>query len=210
MGPGAFRLYRPLSRVGRVAPLAAGHVGGRRTGTLRDGLPDLASLLARHALTDPWKIRWAPRWCPVRYVVFDLLYHGGQCLLREPLRERRARLAALCAEVPLPEVIFSAGVVGAGRAWYEAVVAQGHEGMVAEYLTSPYQPGRPRRPGQDQAAREKVGHRSSTMTRRIPVKIEAGWRRCGPAPRELGESNKRRSYRPMRFRHLSRRRVLPR
>jgi ATP-dependent DNA ligase len=109
---------------------------------LRDGLPHLASLLSRHALTDPWKIRFAPRWCPVRYVVFDLLYHHGQCLLREPLRERRARLAALCAELPLPEVIFSAGIVGAGRAWFEAVVAQGHEGIVAKFLASPYQPGR--------------------------------------------------------------------
>ena len=66
----------------------------------------------------------------------------GRCLLREPLRERRARLAALCAEVPLPEVVFSAGVVGAGRAWFEAAVAQGHEGIMAKFLASPYQPGR--------------------------------------------------------------------
>ena len=58
------------------------------------------------------------------------------------MRERRARLAALCAELPLPEVVFSAGVVGAGRAWFEAVVAQGHEGIVAKFLASPYQPGR--------------------------------------------------------------------
>jgi ATP-dependent DNA ligase len=109
---------------------------------LRDGLPDLASVLSRHALTDPWKIRFAPRWCPVRYVVFDLLYHAGRCLLREPLRERRARLETLCAEMPLPEIIFSAGVVGPGRAWFEAAVAQGHEGAVAKFLASPYQPGR--------------------------------------------------------------------
>jgi ATP-dependent DNA ligase len=109
---------------------------------LRDGLPDLASLLSRHALADPWKIRFAPRCCPVHYVVFDLLYHAGGCLLREPLRERRTRLAALCAEVPLAEVIFSTGVAGAGRAWFEAVVAQGHEGILAKYLVSPYQAGR--------------------------------------------------------------------
>lgn len=109
---------------------------------LRDGLPELASLLARHALTDPWKIRFAPRWCPVRYVVFDLLYHAGRCLLREPLRERRARLAELCAAGPLPEVIFSEGLRGAGRAWYEAAVAQGHEGIMAKHLASPYRPGR--------------------------------------------------------------------
>jgi ATP-dependent DNA ligase len=109
---------------------------------LRNGLPDLASVLSRHALANPWKIRFAPRWCPVHYVVFDLLYHGGRCLLREPLQERRTRLAALCAETPLAEVIFSTGVVGAGRAWFEAVVAQGHEGIMAKFLGSPYQAGR--------------------------------------------------------------------
>ncbi len=32
VGPRTFRLHRPLSRIGGVAPLAAGHVGGRRTG----------------------------------------------------------------------------------------------------------------------------------------------------------------------------------
>jgi len=109
---------------------------------LRDGLPDLASLLSRHALSDPWKIRLAGGWCPVRYVVFDLLYHAGESLLRAPLRERRERLAALCRAVPLAEVIFSEGVMGAGRAWYEAAVAQGHEGVVAKHLASGYQPGR--------------------------------------------------------------------
>ena len=109
---------------------------------LREGLPDLPSLLSRHALSDPWKIRFAPGWCPVRYVVFDLLYHAGESLLRAPLRERRERLAALSAAVPLAEVIFSAGVVGAGRAWYEAAVAQGHEGVMAKHLASSYQPGR--------------------------------------------------------------------
>jgi hypothetical protein len=30
---------------------------------LRGGLPDLAGLLRRHQLIDPWKIRHAGRWC---------------------------------------------------------------------------------------------------------------------------------------------------
>jgi DNA ligase-1 len=45
---------------------------------VRGGLPHLASLLARHFLTNPWKIRQAARWCPVHYVAFDLLYHRGR------------------------------------------------------------------------------------------------------------------------------------
>ena len=41
------------------------------------GRPDLPRLLRRHGLADPWRIAQAKRWCPVRYVVFDLLYHAG-------------------------------------------------------------------------------------------------------------------------------------
>ena len=109
---------------------------------VRGGLPHLASLLQRHFLTDPWKIRQAARWCPVHYVVFDLLYHRGQCLLREPLGRRREMLVELCASVTVPGVLWSAGVVGTGMAFYEAVVASGHEGVVAKALASPYRPGR--------------------------------------------------------------------
>ena len=50
-----------------------------------EGQPDLPWLLRRHGLTDPWRIRQARHWCSVRYVLFDLLYHAGRCLLREPL-----------------------------------------------------------------------------------------------------------------------------
>jgi ATP-dependent DNA ligase len=110
--------------------------------TLRAGRPCLAALLQRHALTDPHQIRWAPSWCPVQFLVFDLLYYAGCSMLREPLARRRQLLAELCAAVPVPGVAFSAGVVGAGRAFYQAVVAAGHEGMMAKLLTAPYRPGR--------------------------------------------------------------------
>jgi DNA ligase-1 len=110
--------------------------------TVRAGRPCLAALLRRHALTDPLQIRWAQRWCPVRFVVFDLLYYRGRSLLRQPLERRRQRLAALCAAAPVPGVEFSAGVVGPGRAIYQAAVAAGHEGVMAKLLTGPYRPGR--------------------------------------------------------------------
>ena len=38
-----------------------------------EGRPKLRRLLRRHGLTDPWRIRQAKQWCPVRYVLFDLL-----------------------------------------------------------------------------------------------------------------------------------------
>jgi bifunctional non-homologous end joining protein LigD len=104
------------------------------------GVPDLSLLLQRHGLTDSWKIGQAWRWCAVRYVLFDLLYHRGHCLLRQPLSARRAALAEACVRLDAPEVVFSAGVVGAGKAFFAAAVAQGHEGVVAKHLASPYRP----------------------------------------------------------------------
>ena len=52
------------------------------------GRPDLRSLLRRHGLTDAWRIRQARRWCSVRYVLFDLLYHAGRCLMGASLVRR--------------------------------------------------------------------------------------------------------------------------
>src|SRR5262245_26735804 len=37
-----------------------------------NGRPDLQRLLRRHVLNDPWRIRQAKQWCPVRSVLFDL------------------------------------------------------------------------------------------------------------------------------------------
>jgi ATP-dependent DNA ligase len=109
---------------------------------LRAGRADLAALLRRHQLVQAWRIGQAWRWCPVHYVLFDLLYHGGHSLLDEPLARRREVLAELCAALGAPGVQFSAGVVGRGRAFYEAVLEQGHEGVLAKHLASKYRPGR--------------------------------------------------------------------
>jgi ATP-dependent DNA ligase len=107
-----------------------------------DRRPALTRLLQRHGLTDPWRRSQARRWCPVHYVVFDLLYHRGRCLLHQPLARRREELAELTDRLGLDEVVFSAGVVGRGTALYAAALAQGHEGVMAKHLSSPYRPGR--------------------------------------------------------------------
>ena len=107
-----------------------------------DGRPDLPRLLRRHGLTDPWRIAQARHWCPVRYVLFDLLYHAGRCLLREPLARRRLLLAEVCERLDLGQVQFSDAVVGQGTALYVAALAQGHEGVMAKRLASTYRSGR--------------------------------------------------------------------
>jgi bifunctional non-homologous end joining protein LigD len=106
-----------------------------------DGRPDLPQLLRRHGVTHPWRIRQSRRWCPVRYAVFDLLYHGGHCLVQEPLSRRRGVLAEAYQRLDAVGVRFSEGVMGQGRALY-AALGQGHEGVMAKHLASTHRPGR--------------------------------------------------------------------
>jgi len=42
----------------------------------------------------------------------------------------------------MPELAVAPGMVGAGRAFFAAAVAAGHEGVVAKRLDAPYCPGR--------------------------------------------------------------------
>jgi len=106
------------------------------------GRPDLRLLLRRHGVVDPWRIRQACRWCPVRYVLFDLLYHAGRCRMREPLVRRRELLIEVCQKLKVPEVEFSPAVIAAGTAFYQEVVAAGHEGVMAKLQNSAYRPGK--------------------------------------------------------------------
>jgi len=107
-----------------------------------DGRPNLRRLLRRHGLADPWRIRQARQWCPVRYVLFDLLYHAGRCRMRESLMRRREMLADVCEKPDVPEVEFSHAVIGAGMTLFQQVVAASHEGVVAKKLSSAYRPGK--------------------------------------------------------------------
>jgi ATP-dependent DNA ligase len=132
--------YPELAVLERLPPGTV--VDGELVACDAKGRPALARLLRRHGLTDPWRIRQARHWCPVQYVLFDLLAYRGHCLLHEPLARRRDVLAAVCHRLGVPAVVFSAGVVGAGRALYAAAVASGHEGVMAKHLASSYRPGR--------------------------------------------------------------------
>jgi hypothetical protein len=58
--------------------------------------------------------------------------------------DNRARVTGLIDENnnSAQGVLFSEGVVGWGKAFYQAVVAQGHEGVMAKHWAAPYRPGR--------------------------------------------------------------------
>ncbi len=147
--PGGFRLLsrRGLDRSERypelagLAPGPAGTVLDGEIVVLENGQPDFRRLHTREQTRSPLRIRLASQACPVTYVVFDLLYEAYQPLLACPLTQRRQRLEKLVARIALPNVVVSAGIVGAGRALFREICRRGLEGMVAKRLSSRYQPG---------------------------------------------------------------------
>jgi ATP-dependent DNA ligase len=149
-GAGGWRLWgRGLAEYDARYPelaflsrLPAGTVLDGEVVLLRDGVPDLDAVLARHHVTNPQALRYRSTCDPVTYVVFDAPYAGGRCLFGQPLQARRARLRDLVAQVGEPRLVFSEGVVGAGRALFAQAVGQGHEGVMAKHLASGYVPGR--------------------------------------------------------------------
>src|SRR5208282_2663357 len=100
------------------------------------GRADFSALLQRHQRQVAGPLDILRRRLPIRYLVFDLLFHEGRSLLKVPLRERRARLRELLVEIGEPLLVFSDGIVGQGRDFFTRVVAQGHEGVMAKHLTS--------------------------------------------------------------------------
>jgi ATP-dependent DNA ligase len=126
--------------LGVLRRLPAGTVVDGELVMLRDGRADFPAVLGRHQRVRPGL--GDDRALPVCYVLFDLLYLRGQALLHEPLIDRRARLHALVEQVQEPVLAFSDGVVGNGKAFYDQVVAQGHEGILAKLQISGYRPGK--------------------------------------------------------------------
>jgi bifunctional non-homologous end joining protein LigD/DNA ligase-1 len=131
--------YPELDILGHLPP---GTVVDGELVLLCGGRPDCDALLGRHQVLDPVTIRQSSQRRPVTYVLFDLLYERDRCLLGRPLRERRDRLRDLLGRRPDPRWVFSEGVVGPGRAWFEQAVRQGQEGAMAKHLASAYLPGR--------------------------------------------------------------------
>jgi DNA ligase D-like protein (predicted ligase) len=119
-------------------------------GTLLDGelvvlegdRPSFSRSLERMQARGRHRVAALARACPAQYVVFDLLYLGGQPVLSRPLRDRRERLRELLGALGEPRLVLSDGVVGPGRAFFEEVRARELEGLVAKELDGAYLPGK--------------------------------------------------------------------
>ena len=105
-----------------------------------DGRPDFHLVRSRNAQKDPRVIEHASRSHPAVYIAFDCLFRDGESLMSKPLQERRQHLDSIVE--PSDCAALSTGVTGTGVAYFDAVRAQGLEGIVAKSLEAPYLPGR--------------------------------------------------------------------
>ena len=115
---------------------------------LRRGRPDLSLVQSRQQLRCGHKIRFRARTTPATYIVFDQLYDEYRPLLGRPLSVRRGVLSSTLGRISPSRntnharVVFSQGMVGAGKVFFQQVVEQQLEGVVAKRLDNLYRPGR--------------------------------------------------------------------
>jgi DNA ligase-1 len=76
---------------------------------------------------------------PLSVFFFDCLFKDGASLVDQPTRERRRALEAALAQVT-PSL--ATADVEEARAFYEDVLAKGHEGIMAKAPEAPYEAGR--------------------------------------------------------------------
>ena len=77
---------------------------------------------------------------PVKLYLFDLLYVDGESLIDEPYLERRDRLSRVVEGIPLTEQLVTGNPAEAER-FLRKALEEGHEGLMAKRLDSPYKPG---------------------------------------------------------------------
>jgi ATP-dependent DNA ligase len=106
------------------------------------GVPNLSLLLARHGRVAALSCRPFIARPPVTYVAFDALYDTGRCLLGRSLSERREAARRRVADLAEAQVVFSEGVIAAGRRFFAQAMAAGQGCVMAKHLASPYRPGR--------------------------------------------------------------------
>ncbi|PCD02517.1 DNA ligase D [Sphingomonas spermidinifaciens] len=97
---------------------------------MKDGKPDFSTL--QDAISNGGEMI---------LFAFDMLEAGSEDLRQLPLVERKQRLAALLPPGE-PRLQFAEHVVGAGEKLFEAMCAEGLEGIVSKRIDAPYRAGR--------------------------------------------------------------------
>jgi DNA ligase D-like protein (predicted ligase)/DNA ligase D-like protein (predicted 3'-phosphoesterase) len=76
---------------------------------------------------------------PATYIVFDILEKDGQTVTNLPLMVRKKMLEKSLKEGK--HIVLSVFVEGEGKAYYDAAIKRGVEGIMAKKKDSPYRPG---------------------------------------------------------------------
>ncbi|MBS7607219.1 ATP-dependent DNA ligase [Candidatus Bathyarchaeota archaeon] len=77
---------------------------------------------------------------PVELYLFDVLYVDGKSMIKTPYIERRNRLKEIAGNIPLTRQIIT-GDLNEAEAFLKSAIDEGHEGLMAKRLDSPYTPG---------------------------------------------------------------------
>ena len=105
------------------------------------GKPEFRAVLTREQARSPFRHKTLAQRTPANFVVFDQLYSDGRSLMRRPLHERRSRLIETAQHRPDDRLVVSDGVIGPGKEFFDQIVAQDMEGLVAKRLEVRYLPG---------------------------------------------------------------------
>jgi len=77
---------------------------------------------------------------PVKLYLFDVLYVDGETLIDKPYRKRREKLKEIVPpQLIIPQIVTRDAAEA--RKFFEKAIENGHEGVVAKELNSPYTPG---------------------------------------------------------------------
>lgn len=128
-----------------LAGLPAGTILDGEIAVLVDGKPRFQGMLRREQARGEKRIARLARELPAIYVVFDLLWRGGEPIIDWKLADRRDALREVLAELgdaATGRVLFSDGIRGDGKATFEETCRQELEGVVAKRLASRYLPGK--------------------------------------------------------------------
>ena len=111
---------------------------------LREGRAELSAILRRHQLASARKIQASQSTSfRLTYILFDCLYSSRPLSVGSAALRRVERCWPSCSKAgPGSPLAFSDGVIGSGEKFFDQVVEQGHEGVMAKQLDSPYLPAR--------------------------------------------------------------------
>ena len=132
--------YPELARVAGALLLRDAVIDGEIVAFAEDGRPSFERLQSRINVSRAADIRRAQGLVPVAYCAFDLLWAGGRDLRDLPLWQRKRALRAVLRDGP--GVVYADHVEDDGVAFFDAVRAQGLEGIVGKQADSRYEPGR--------------------------------------------------------------------